>query len=145
VGFVNDRQLPGAGDLVRREVGAGTITTVGTLLDRATLAAVMTDAANRGAGRDAHAAIARPGASAILAARPASVTAHSLTGGRGRVWVVHNWSPHARTVRIAADAASVLDDAVHRAGTEVALAPWMCGSGGRPVRHRGERSLLLNQ
>ncbi|MDQ7879174.1 Beta-galactosidase C-terminal domain [Microbacterium sp. QXD-8] len=77
-----------------------------------------------GAGRDAHAAIARPGASAILAARPASVTAHSLTGGRGRVWVVHNWSPQTRTVRIAADAASVLDDAVHRAGTEVALAPW---------------------
>jgi beta-galactosidase len=40
------------------------------------------------------------------------------------VWVVHNWSPHARTVRVTADAASVLDDALHPAGTEVELAPW---------------------
>ena len=40
------------------------------------------------------------------------------------MWVVHNWSPHARTVRVAADAASVLDDVLHPAGTEVDLAPW---------------------
>jgi beta-galactosidase len=107
----------------RREVGLGTITTVGTLLERATLAAVMTDAAG-GPRHDAPGATANPVAPAILAARPASVTAHSLTGAQGRVWVVHNWSPEARTVRIAADAASVLDDTVHRAGTEVGLAPW---------------------
>ncbi|WP_163630494.1 beta-galactosidase [Microbacterium sp. B35-04] len=112
------------GAVTRREVGAGAITTVGTLLDRATLADVMTDAAAHGSGRDAAVAAANAGASAILAARPTSVTAHSLTGAQGRVWVVHNWSPQTRTVRVAADAASVLDDAVHRAGTEVELAPW---------------------
>jgi beta-galactosidase len=38
--------------------------------------------------------------------------------------VVHNWSPQGRTVRIAADAASVLDGAVHAAGTQLTLAPW---------------------
>jgi beta-galactosidase len=110
--------------VTRREVGLGTITTVGTLLDRATLAFVMTDAAAHGSGRDADRMSANPGAPAILAARPASVTAHSLLGAQGRVWVVHNWSPQGRTIRIAADAASVLDGAVHRAGTEVELAPW---------------------
>jgi beta-galactosidase len=113
--------------VTRREVGAGAITVVGTLLDRATLADVVTDAAARGsAGSVGDAAPGRPerAGSAILAARPASVTAHSLTGAQGRVWVVHNWSPHARTVRVTADAASVIDDALHPAGTEVELAPW---------------------
>ena len=113
--------------VTRREVGTGAITVVGTLLDRATLADVMTDAAARGsAGSVGDAAPGRPerAGSAILAARPASVTAHSLTGAQGRVWVVHNWSPHARTVRVAADAASLIDDALHPAGTEVELAPW---------------------
>ena len=38
--------------------------------------------------------------------------------------MVHNWSPEAHTVRVAADAASVLDDTVHSAGTDVELAPW---------------------
>lgn len=102
--------------VTRRDVGEGSITVVGTILDRATLATVVTDAAARG-GRDAP-------APAVLAARPSTVTAHSLTGPRGRVWVVHNWSPQARTVEVARDVASVLDDAVHRARAEVVLAPW---------------------
>lgn len=110
--------------VTRRDVGAGSITVVGTLLDRATLAAVMTDAAAQGSGRDAAAGAANPGASAILAARPASVTAHSLTGAQGRVWVVHNWSPEPRTVSLTRDVASIVDDTVHRAGAEVALGPW---------------------
>jgi beta-galactosidase len=40
------------------------------------------------------------------------------------VWVVHNWSPEPRTVHVARDVASVLDDVVHHARTEVELAPW---------------------
>ena len=88
------------------------MTVVGTLLDRATLSDVVRDAAGP--------------ASAVspLASRPRSVTAHSLTGDRGRVWVVHNWSPEPRTVRMARCVASVIDDAVHDAEAEVALAPW---------------------
>ncbi|MFK4834669.1 beta-galactosidase [Microbacterium sp. ZW T2_14] len=98
--------------VTRRDVGAGSITTVGTLLDRATLADVVKDAAGP-------ASLAGP-----LPERAATVTAHSLAGAQGCVWVVHNWSPEPRTVSLAGDVASVLDDAVHRAGTEVELAPW---------------------
>ena len=96
--------------VTRRDVGAGSITVVGTLLDRATLADVIAGVAGTPDG--------------ILAARPSSVTAHSLAGERGRVWVVHNWSPQPRTVVVARAAASVLDDAVHTVGAEVTLAPW---------------------
>jgi beta-galactosidase len=96
--------------VTRRDVGAGSITVVGSLLDRATLAEVIAAAAGSPGG--------------ILAARPSSVTAHSLTGGRGRVWVVHNWSPEPRAVVLGRAAASVLDDAVFAAAAEVTLAPW---------------------
>ncbi|MFB7894514.1 beta-galactosidase [Microbacterium sp. NPDC056044] len=96
--------------VTRRDVGEGSITVVGTLLDRATLAEVIADVAGAPEG--------------ILAARPGSVTAHSLHGARGRVWVVHNWSPEPRTVVFGRAAASVLDDAVHEASAEVTLAPW---------------------
>lgn len=98
--------------VTRRDVGEGTITVVGTLLDRALLAEVVRDAAGP-------ASVTSP-----FAERPAAVTAHSLTGERGRVWVVHNWSPEASIVRLARDAASLVDDARHRAGADVALAPW---------------------
>jgi beta-galactosidase len=96
--------------VARRDVGAGSITVVGTILDREALAAVVAEVAEPRAG--------------VLSTRPSSVTAHSLTGARGRVWVVHNWSPQPRTVVLARDAASVIDDAVHPAGAEVVLAPW---------------------
>ncbi|MDR7113103.1 beta-galactosidase [Microbacterium trichothecenolyticum] len=96
--------------VTRRDVGAGSITVVGSLLDRATLAEVIGDVAGSPDG--------------ILAARPSSVTAHSLTGERGRVWVVHNWSSEPRAVVLGRAAASVLDDAVFAAGAEVTLAPW---------------------
>ncbi|WP_106815153.1 beta-galactosidase [Microbacterium timonense] len=98
--------------VTRREVGSGAITVVGTLLDRATLAQVVTDAAGA------------PSVAGPLRARPGTVTAHSLAGPRGRVWIVHNWSPRGCTVVPARDAASVIDDTVHRAGVEVALGPW---------------------
>ena len=98
--------------VTHRRVGEGAITVVGTLLDRATLSEVLRDAAGP-------TSIVSP-----LASRPGSVTAHSLTGDRGRVWVVHNWSPEPRTVRLARGVASVIDDAVHDADAAVALAPW---------------------
>ena len=98
--------------VTRRDVGAGSITVVGTLLDRETLAAVVSDAAGP------------PSVAGPLRERPSSVTAHSVAGPRGRVWVVHNWSPEPRTVVVARVAASVLDDTVFAAGTELELAPW---------------------
>lgn len=93
-----------------RTVGSGSITVVGTLLDRQTLADLVSDIAGPVDG--------------ILAARPSSVTAHSLTSPRGRVWVVHNWSPRPSTVGLARAAASVVDDATHEAGSTVELGPW---------------------
>ncbi|WP_228479356.1 beta-galactosidase [Microbacterium atlanticum] len=99
--------------VTRREVGAGAITMVGTLLDRGLLAQVVADAAGP------------PRTPSLLAGRPSTVTAHSLTGPRGRVWVVHNWSPEPRTVELARGAASVLDGSGELAGgAEVALGPW---------------------
>jgi beta-galactosidase len=98
--------------VTRRDVGSGSITVVGTLLDRGLLAWVVSEAA--GPARTPP----------ILVSRPVPVTAHSLDGTRGRVWVVHNWSPESRTVEMARDAASVIDDAVHAAGSRVALRPW---------------------
>ena len=96
--------------VTRRPLGTGSITVVGTLLDRSTLADVIAGTADVPA--------------TLLAARPSSVTAHSLTAARGRVWVVHNWSPQPRTVVLARAAASVIDDARHEADAEVTLAPW---------------------
>lgn len=93
-----------------RSVGSGSITVVGTLLDRQTLADLVSD-------------IAGP-VDRILAARPSSVTAHSLASPRGRVWVVHNWSPTPSTVGLALAAASVIDGTTHEAGSTVELGPW---------------------
>ncbi len=98
--------------VTRRAAGEGAITVVGTLLDRSLLAAVMTDAAGP-------ASIVSP-----LAARPSTVTAHSLVGGRGRVWVVHNWSGSPCTVRLRRAVASVVDDTAHGEDADVELAPW---------------------
>ena len=98
--------------VTQRAVGEGAITVVGTLLDRSLLAAVVTDAAGP-------ASIVGP-----LAERPSTVTAHSLVGDRGRVWVVHNWSGSPRTVLLRRAVASVVDDAAHAAGARVELGPW---------------------
>ena len=97
----------------QREVGDGVIAVVGTLLDRATLTALV------GAVAGSSSRVACP-----IDERPDTVTAHSLVGERGRVWVVHNWSPEVRTVRVARSVASVLDDVVHEAGDEVILHGW---------------------
>jgi beta-galactosidase len=86
---------------------------VATLLDRGLLAQVVADAAGP------------PRTPSVLAGRPSTVTAHSLTGPRGRVWVVHNWSPEPCTVELARGVASVLDGSAGLAGgAEVALGPW---------------------
>ncbi len=85
---------------------------MGTLLDRSLLRAVVADA------------VGRPATPTPLGARPLEVTAHSLVGARGRVWVVHNWSPEPRTVEVIRSVASLLDDARHDAGSAVALEPW---------------------
>lgn len=96
--------------VTRRDVGDGAITVVGSILDRQALASVM-------------AAVAGP-ADGPLVARPSSVTAHSLSGPGGRVWVVHNWSPDARTVQLGRGVASLLDTACHDAGAEIVLGAW---------------------
>lgn len=96
----------------RSVVGDGTITFVGTLLDRSLLGAVVTDAAGPAATQSP------------IAERPLEVTAHSLAGPLGRVWVVHNWSPESRTVALTKSVASVVDHATHDAGTVVELGPW---------------------
>lgn len=98
--------------VTRSEVGEGMITFVGTLLDRSLFRAVVEDA------------VGRPATPTPIGARPLEVTAHSLVGARGRVWVVHNWSPEPRTVELTRGVASVLDDARHDAGSAVALEPW---------------------
>ncbi|WP_223627349.1 beta-galactosidase [Microbacterium sp. EST19A] len=96
--------------VTRRAVGDGEITVVGTLPDRVTLAAVIADAAGAQAG--------------LVVDRPLPVTVHSLTGARGRVWVVHNWSGEGREIRVARAVASVIDGAAHDAGESVGLAAW---------------------
>ena len=98
---------------VRRKVGDGTITVVGTLLDRDALRALVAEVAASAS------LLASP-----LAERPDTVTAHSLMGDRGRVWVVHNWSPQPRSVRVARSVASVLDETVHGTGDEIILNSW---------------------
>ncbi|WP_350350096.1 beta-galactosidase [Microbacterium sp. A8/3-1] len=98
--------------VTRRSVGEGTITVVGTLPDRSSLAGVIAEAAPP------------PRSSGMFGDRPRSVTAHSLTGVRGRVWVLHNWSGRAQTIRPERAVSSVLDGAAHDAGALVELDPW---------------------
>lgn len=96
--------------VTQHAVGGGEITVIGSILDRTTLASVI-------------ASVAGP-ASGPLVARPGSVTAHSLSGPQGRVWVVHNWSPEARTVQVGRDVASLIDDARHDVGADIVLGAW---------------------
>ncbi|WP_084469463.1 beta-galactosidase [Jiangella gansuensis] len=98
--------------VTRRRVGRGTVTMVGTLLDRTLLARIVAEAAG--------AVTPTP----PVSVRPLEVTAHSLAGPHGRIWVVHNWSPESRTVHLDQAVASVVDDSRHDAGTPVSLGPW---------------------
>ena len=98
--------------VTRRPVGEGEITVVGTLPDRDSAARVVADAARP------------PRAAALLTDRPRGVTAHSLSGPRGRTWVVHNWSPDLAEVEMAASVASVVDQTAHEKGSVVGLAAW---------------------
>ncbi|MFF3493334.1 beta-galactosidase [Streptomyces sp. NPDC002795] len=96
----------------RRTVGRGEITVVGTLLDRALMARVI-------AGAAGPAAVESP-----LTERPSTVTAHSLAGPIGRVWVVHNWSPDPVDVRLARSVRDVLASVDHTRGGSVRLTAW---------------------
>lgn len=98
--------------VTRRAVGAGEITVVGTLLDRDSLASVVADTA------------AGPRSSALIADRPRSVTVHSLSGARGTVWVVHNWSSAPRVIRPTRAVASAIDGSAHDADAPVELGAW---------------------
>ncbi|GAA2934817.1 beta-galactosidase [Microbacterium luteolum] len=98
--------------VTRRSVGEGTITVVGTLPDRSSLAGVIAESAPP------------PRSSGMFGDRPRSITAHSLTGVRGRVWVLHNWSGRAQTIRPERAVSSVLDGAAHDAGALVELDSW---------------------
>lgn len=99
--------------VTRNAVGAGEITVVGTLPDRASLARVIADAA-----------AIEPSSSGLVIDRPSSVTVHSLAGARGRIWVLHNWSGEPREIRLARAVASVIVGATHKEGDVVALAAW---------------------
>ncbi|KJQ53443.1 beta-galactosidase [Microbacterium sp. SA39] len=99
--------------VTRNAVGAGEITIVGTLPDRASLVRVIADAA-----------AVDPSASGVVVDRPSSVTVHSLTGARGRIWVLHNWSGEPREIRLARAVASGINSTAHEAGDVVALAAW---------------------
>lgn len=98
--------------VTRNAFGAGVAYAVGTLPDRALMARIVTDASS--------ARVEPP-----VRDRPASVTAHSLSGPRGRVWVVHNWSPDAVEVVTARDVVDAFAaDASLPAGSAQLLAPW---------------------
>ncbi|MDP3949455.1 beta-galactosidase [Microbacterium sp.] len=98
---------------VCREVGEGTVTVIGTLLDREALKALVVEVAASAS------LVVSP-----LAERPDTVTAHSLVSEHGRVWVVHNWSPEPQSVHVTRSVASVLEDAAYGAGDEIILRGW---------------------
>lgn len=98
--------------VTRRAVGEGEITVVGTLPDRDSAARVIADVSGP------------PRSLALLGDRPRGVTVHSLIGPRGRVWVVHNWSPNLTEIELASSVASVVDEAVLEKGSVVGLAAW---------------------
>ncbi len=81
--------------VTRREVGLGTITTVGIALDRATLAFVMTDAAAHGLLGAMRTRCLRTWRPPPFCGAPGLGHRALLLGAQGRVWVVHNWSPRA--------------------------------------------------
>jgi beta-galactosidase len=98
--------------VTRNAFGAGTAFAVGTLPDRRLMARIVAEASST--------RVASP-----VRDRPASVTAHSLSGPSGRVWVIHNWSPDAVEVTTAKDVVDVLaGEAPLPAGSAQLLAPW---------------------
>lgn len=98
--------------VTRSRVGNGSVTVVGTILDRDTMRRVTAVAAGRSP------------IDSLLDQTPREVTAHSLTTPRGRVWVVHNWSPEVVAVTPVRAVSAVIDKASFSAGVTVALCPW---------------------
>ncbi|MFF2631714.1 beta-galactosidase [Microbacterium sp. NPDC058021] len=98
--------------VTKHAFGDGIAYAVGTLPDRALMARIVADAS-------------LPRVDSPLRHRPASVTVHSLRGPRGRVWVVHNWSPEEGEIVMARTVVDVLaEDAPVRAGEAVTLPAW---------------------
>ncbi|HBS73410.1 MAG TPA: hypothetical protein DEB55_03370, partial [Microbacterium sp.] len=98
--------------VTRSRVGNGSVTVVGTILDRDTMRRVIAAAAGRSP------------IDSLLDQTPREVTAHSLTTPHGRVWVVHNWSPEVVAVTPVRAVSSVIDEASLPAGVTVSLHPW---------------------
>ncbi|QKJ20637.1 beta-galactosidase [Microbacterium hominis] len=98
---------------VAHSFGEGRVLTVGTIADRAMLARLL-------------AAVApAPDPAPPVAGLAGSMTAHSLIGPRGRVWVLHNWSPHPSSVTTARAAQDLLHGGrAYPSGETVTLGPW---------------------
>ncbi len=108
--------------VTRHRFGEGAAYAVGTLPDRALTARILADAAPA------------PRVSSPLRSRPEVVTAHSLSGPRGRVWIVHNWSPDAVEVAVARPVTDVLGGVSCAAGETVRLGPWGVAVWGEAAR-----------
>lgn len=98
--------------LTRHGFGDGIAYGVGTLPDRATMRRLFADARPE------------PERALPVAVRPETVTVHSLRSPRGRVWVLHNWSP----TPVEVSATRALDDLLAEdsvvAGTPRVLDAW---------------------
>ena len=97
-------------------VGDGTVLTVGTLPDRATLAQLLERAAG-GAQR-------RHSAQLVLNV-PSHVSVHGATNASGAtVWFLHNWSAERAVVELRMPAADAIATAHPAVGPRVEIEPW---------------------
>lgn len=97
-------------------VGDGTVLTVGTLPDRATLAQLL----ERAAGGAEHRRSAQ-----LAATLPSHVSAHGAVNGHGEtVWFLHNWSGESTVVPLRMPVADALVPAHPPVGSRVEIAPW---------------------
>jgi len=106
--------------VTRHAVADGVAYAVGTVPDRALAAAVIA------------AACPEPVVPSPLAERPAPVTVHSLSGPRGRLWVLHNWSPQPCTLRPARAVIDVLGAGTPLLGSRVEVPAWGVALWGEP-------------
>ncbi len=106
--------------VTRHAVADGVAYAVGTVPDRALAAAIIA------------AACPEPVVPSPLAERPAPVTVHSLSGPRGRLWVLHNWSPQPCTLRPARAVIDVLGAGTPLLGSRVEVPAWGVALWGEP-------------
>lgn len=96
----------------RNVFGAGVAYGVGTLADRTTMRRILQEV------------LPHPSRALPITIRPESLTVHSLRSPRGRVWVLHNWSPDEVAVTATRAFAAVADGGVVDADSAVILGPW---------------------